>query len=37
MILKEGDETEYVDIQDIEYIRPSQKYVDMIDFCYMVN
>lgn len=37
MIVKEDDEEEYVNVEDIEYMKTSEKFIDLIDICYLVR
>jgi hypothetical protein len=37
MILKEGDQEEYVNVEDVEYMKTSERFMDMIDICYLVR
>jgi hypothetical protein len=37
MIVREDDKDEYVLIEDIEYFKMSEKFVDILDICYLVN
>ena len=37
MIVKEDNDQEYINVEDIEYLKTNDKFVDMIDLCYLVN
>ena len=37
MILKEDDLQEYINVEDIEFMRTNDKFMDMIDLCYLVR
>ena len=36
MIVREDDKEEYVMVEDIEYLKMSEKFVDILDVCYFV-
>jgi hypothetical protein len=36
MTLKEDGENVYINVEDVEYLKPSEKFLDMVDICYQV-
>jgi chromosome segregation ATPase len=37
MILKEDGENIYINVEDVEYLKSSEKFMDMLDVCYQVS
>jgi hypothetical protein len=37
MIVREDENQEYINVEDIEYLKTNEKFMDMIDFCYLVS
>lgn len=37
MILREEENQEYINVEDIEYLKTNEKFMDMIDLCFLVK